>query len=208
MQARVGKSVENAGMALSFSDIAQAARGLGLDPCIIKAVVEVESGGSGFLPDGRTKILFEGHVFWKELQRRGIDPAPLASKYPNVIYPKWDRSRYKGGAAEWERLHIAASVNKDAALCSASWGLFQIMGFNHRACGFGSVQAFVDAQGESEAKQLESFCAFMRSEGLVLFLTGLDWAGFARRYNGPGYAANQYDVKMRKAYERCKAAGV
>ena len=79
------------------------------------------------------------------------------------------------------------------------------MGFNYRAAGFDSVQAFVDAQSESEAKQLASFCAFMRSEGLILFLKGLDWAGFARRYNGPGYAANQYDVKLRRAYERCKS---
>lgn len=192
-------------MALSFSDIRKAAEAIGVEPCAVQAVVDVESGGSGFLPDGRTKILFEGHVFWKELQKRGIDPAPLASKYPNVIYPKWDRSQYKGGATEWERLNTAALVNKEAALCSASYGLFQIMGFNHRAAGFDTVQAFVDAQKESEAKQLESFCAFMRSEGLVLFLVGRDWAGFARRYNGPGYAANQYDVKLRRAYERCKS---
>ena len=192
-------------MALSFSDIRKAAELIGVEPCAVQAVVDVESCGSGFLPDGRTKILFEGHVFWRELQKRGIDPAPLASKYPNVIYPKWDRSQYKGGAAEWERLNTAALVNKEAALCSASYGLFQIMGFNHRAAGFDTVQAFVDAQKESEVKQLESFCAFMRSEGLVLFLVGRDWAGFARRYNGPGYAANQYDVKLRRAYERCKS---
>ena len=192
-------------MALSFSDIQKAAEQIGVEPCTVKAIVEVESGGSGFLPDGRVKILFEGHVFLKELQKRGIDPAPLAAKHPNIIYPKWDKSQYKGGAKEHERLNSAALVNKEAALCSASWGLFQIMGFNHRACGFATVQDFVDAQKESEANQLYTFCAFMRSEGLLLFLKGLDWAGFARRYNGPGYAQNQYDVKLRKAYERCKS---
>ena len=138
-------------MALSFSDIKNAAALIGVDPCAVKAVVEVESGGSGFLPDGRPKILFEGHVFWKELQKRGIDPSPIAPKHPSVIYPKWDKSQYRGGSAEYERLNIAALVNKDAALCSASWGLFQIMGFNYRACGFDTVQAFVDAQKESEA---------------------------------------------------------
>lgn len=191
-------------MVLSFSDICKAAELLGVEPCVVQAVVEVESGGSGFLPDGRTKILFEGHVFWKELQKRAIDPTPLTARYPNIIYPKWDRSQYKGGAHEWERLNTAALVNKEAALCSASYGLFQIMGFNHRAAGFDSVQAFVDAQKESEARQLESFCAYMRSEGLIHFLLERDWAGFARRYNGPGYAANQYDVKLRRAYERCK----
>lgn len=190
-------------MALSSSDIRNAAEQIGVEPCAVKAVVDVESGGDGFLPDGRVKILFEGHVFWKELQKRGINPELL--KMPNIVYPKWDKSQYKGGAQEHERLNAAALVNKGAALCSASWGLFQIMGFNHRLCGFSSVQDFVDAQKESEANQLNSFCQFMKNEGLVLFLKGLDFAGFARRYNGPGYAQNQYDVKMRKAYERCKS---
>lgn len=188
---------------LTTADIESATASLGLEPCAVRAVIAVESAGGGFLPDGRVKILFEGHVFWKELKKRGIDPEPLAAKHPGIVYPKWDRSKYKGGAAEWERLNTAALLNKEAALCSASYGLFQIMGFNHRAAGFDTVQAFVDAQKESEAKQLESFCAFMRSEGLDLFLVGQDWAGFARRYNGPGYAANQYDVKLRQAYERC-----
>lgn len=195
-------------MALSFSDIKKSAELIGVDPCAVKAVVEVESGGRGFLPDGRIKILFEGHVFWKELIKRGVDPARLAVKHPNIVYSKWDRAQYKGGVAEWDRLNAAALINHDAALCSASYGLFQIMGFNYRSAGFATVQAFVDAQKMSESKQLEAFCAFMRSEGLVAHLKGLNWAAFARRYNGAGYAANQYDIKLQRAYERCKQAAV
>lgn len=191
-------------MPLSFPDIKKAAASIGVEPCALQAVISVESSGTGCLPDGRPKILFEGHVFWKELQERGIDTAPLYSKHPNIVFPRWDKSKYKGGAAEWERLNLAVSINEEAALCSASWGLFQIMGLNHRAAGFNTVQAFVEAQKENEAKQLESFCTFMRSEGLVLFLVGRDWAGFARRYNGSGYAANEYDTKLQRAYERCK----
>ena len=187
---------------LTFADIVAAASTLGLEPCAVKAVVEVESGGSGFLPDGRVKILFEGHIFWRELKKRGINPELL--KMPDVLYPKWDKSKYKGGSAEWERLNIAALADKDAALCSASWGLFQIMGFNHAACGFDTVQEFIDAQQGSEAKQLDTFCAYMRSRGLVKPLAAKDWAGFARRWNGTGYEQNQYDAKLRKAYEQCK----
>lgn len=193
-------------MALSFPDIRNASEALGIDPCAVKAVVDVESSGSGFLPDGRPTILFEGHVFWRELKSRDIDPAPLAAKYPNIVYPKWDRTQYRGGSAEWERLNIAALIDKDAALCSASWGLFQIMGFNHRAAGFDTVSDFADAQSMSEARQLETFCEFMRSEGLVQYLAALDWAGFARRYNGSGYAANKYDAKLKQAYDRCCSA--
>ncbi|MDR2056150.1 MAG: N-acetylmuramidase family protein, partial [Desulfovibrio sp.] len=126
-------------------------------------------------------------------------------QYPDIVYPAWTKTHDRGGSGVWERLHTAMKVHKEAALCSASYGLLQIMGFNHALCGFDTVQAFVEAQEESEAKQLESFCAFMRSEGLVPFLSRRDWTGFARRYNGPGYAQNQYDVKLRKAYEQCRA---
>jgi hypothetical protein len=31
-----------------------------------------------------------------------------------------------------------------------------------------------------------------------------DWAGFARKYNGPGYAENAYDQKLKNAYENFK----
>lgn len=191
-------------MALSFDAIKTAANGLGLDPCAIKAIVEVESAGSGFIVDGRVKILFEGHVFWKQLQQRGIDPAPLASKHPGILYPKWTKAHYRGPAGEWARLEEAKAINRDAALCSASWGLFQIMGYHHKVCGFETVVDFVAAQAIDEEEQLKAFCAFMRSEGLIRYLSSKDWAGFAKRYNGPGYAANRYDKRLASAYERCK----
>jgi hypothetical protein len=157
---------------------------------------------------GRPKILFEGHVFFRELSKRNINPKPYVPQHPDIVYPSWTKAHYRSGAGEWDRLETAIGIHRDAALCSASWGLFQIMGFNYRLCGFPSVEQFVDAQKESEARQLESFCAFMRSEGLVLFLAAKDWAGFAMRYNGKDYARNQYDVRLRKAYEQYKAQGI
>jgi len=39
----------------------------GVEPAVILAIQQVESGGNGFFSDGRPKILFEGHIFWKEL---------------------------------------------------------------------------------------------------------------------------------------------
>lgn len=188
-------------MSLTPAQIAAAAASLGLDPCPMHAVEAVESRGQGFLPDGRVTILFEGHVYWRELEKRGINPRLL--KMPGVLYEKWDRSQYKGGAAEHERLNTAALVSKDAALCSASWGLFQIMGFNYAACGFATVADFVKAHQESEEKQIEAFCNFLRSQNLVPLLAARDWEGFARRYNGPGYRENGYHEKLRRAYERC-----
>ena len=60
----------------------------------------------------------------------------------------------------------------------------------------------------SEKDQLEAFEGFVRANGLADELQRKDWAGFASRYNGPGYAANQYDVKMAEAYARLKATPI
>lgn len=193
---------------LSEPDITAAARRLGVDLPCIRAVREVESGGAGFLPDGRPKILFEGHAFWRQLVRRGVDPEMLAAEHPTVVYRKWTIAHYLGGAREHDRLDEALGVSRAAcgsdapALCSASWGLFQIMGSNHQACGFSTVARFVEAMRRHERDHLAAFCAFVESEGLVAHLRAHDWAAFAMRYNGPGYAKNNYDGKLAAAHAR------
>ena len=188
---------------LTITEISAAAKILNVEPCVIKAVVDVESSGSGFLSTGQIKILFEGHTFWKELKKRGINPEDYALKYPNVVYPKWDKSQYLGGLKEHDRLAIASGINREAALCSASYGLFQVMGFNFGLCGFANVVDFVNAHRKSESEQLNAFCKFIQSSGLVQSLASKDWVTFAKRYNGPGYAQNRYDEKLKSAYIKC-----
>ena len=46
--------------------------------------------------------------------------------------------------------------------------------------------------------------AFIQSNRLDTYLRNKDWAGFAKRYNGPAYAENQYDKKLEKAYHKHK----
>ena len=188
---------------LTIAEISSAAKILNVEPCVIKAVVDVESSGSGFLSTGQIKILFEGHIFWKELKKRGTNPEDYALKYPNVVYPKWDKSQYLGGLKEHDRLAIASEINREAALCSASYGLFQVMGFNFGLCGFANVVDFVNAHRKSESEQLNAFCKFIQSSGLVPSLASKDWVTFAKRYNGPGYAQNRYDEKLKAAYIKC-----
>jgi hypothetical protein len=59
---------------LRDEDIKVCAQEFGLEAILIKTVYTVESNGSGFLKDGRAKILFEGHIFWKQLTDKGIPP--------------------------------------------------------------------------------------------------------------------------------------
>jgi len=68
------------------------------EPAAIQAVYEIESNGSGFsLIEGiqKPKILFEGHVFWNELKKVGIDPAKKVKGNENVVYEKWTRKHYQ-----------------------------------------------------------------------------------------------------------------
>ncbi len=46
--------------------------------------------------------------------------------------------------------------------------------------------------------------AFIQSNRLDTYLRNKDWAGFAKRYNGPAYAENQYDKELEKAYHKHK----
>jgi hypothetical protein len=189
---------------LTEDDFKRAADALNVEVCAIKAVAEVESAGRGFLPDGRPEILYEAHIFHAETKgrhasakdRRGV---ALSSR-------NWDRSLYgRTGTAQHDRYEDARAHNADAANKACSWGMFQILGQNHRICGFEDSQSFVDAMWNGGAgAHLDAFVNFIKGNKLDGHLRAKDWARFARGYNGPAYAANKYDKKMADAYARCK----
>lgn len=168
---------------------------IGVDPAVIKAVAEVESSGDGFMTSGHPKILFEPHVFWDELKKRNIVPVES-----DICYPKWGSKPYGKFSEQPTRLERAIKINKDAALSSASWGRFQIMGYNYKLAGFATLDAFVAAMHIDEDQHLTAFVNFVMSKKLVDELQRKDWAGFAFGYNGSGYKKNKYDEKMAAAY--------
>jgi hypothetical protein len=43
---------------------------------------------------------------------------------------------------------------------------------------------------------------FIKAAGLQDELQNKNWAGFAKGYNGPGYAQNNYDGKLASAYDK------
>ena len=192
---------------LTDAQIKAAAADLGLDPATVKAIDQVESGGAGFLSDGRPKILFEGHIFWKELKKRGLDPAKFVRGNETILYPAWTKRFYQGGTGEYDRLAKAEAIDKEAAWASASWGRFQVMGFNWQICGFKSLQEFIDAMWADEASHLRACLGYIKGVGLLPALKRLDWKAVAKGYNGAGYATNQYDVKLAVAYSAAKKKG-
>lgn len=189
---------------------------------VIKAIVTVESAGRGHLKDGRAKILFEGHKLWQWLEKEKMDPNLLVKGNEDILYQKWTRIHYKGGTKEYDRLEKAKKLNPKAAVYSASWGLFQILGENltHfiKGRGYKDHEEFEAKQHESEYYHFLDFLEFIktkkiRGRPLIDFVSEqnngtYDWESFAFGYNGSGYKVNKYDVKMKAAYEKFKADGL
>ena len=185
------------------ADITAAAQKLGCLREAVQAVITVETGGAGgYLNDGsgRPRILFEAKHFGDATCHE------FDESNPGISCGVQNWKLYRGGAAEYTRLDEAIVLNEAAALASTSWGLFQVLGSNSHSLGYDSVEAFVTLMVASEANQLDAFVRYCRINNLTEALAGLEWAEFARGYNGPAYAANGYDTKLADAFAR--AGGV
>lgn len=189
---------------LTESDYREAARELGVPVASVRAVTEVEAPGGGFFADSTPKILFERHVMYKRMKlKHGEAAAERAFKsYPELCNPK--AGGYGPSLDQPVRMGMAAQlIDRNCALESASWGLFQIMGYHWEDLGFMSLQAFINAMYASEGAQLQAFVSFIKNDSkLHKALQDMDWSEFARRYNGPAYAKNRYDEKLEDAYIR------
>lgn len=185
---------------LNDENFNQSAAILECEVAAVKAVSDVESAGSGFFDSGEPAILFEAHIFSKYSNRR------FDESHPDISSRKWDRSLYVGGEKEYGRLQKAMGLDREAALKSASYGRYQIMGFNHEAAGYDDVETFVRDMFIAESNHLNAFVGFIKSNSRMhAAIQALDWATFARHYNGPAYAENHYDEKLQSAYDKFKA---
>lgn len=196
---------EDTSKMLKQSDIERAAKDLGVDVEAVMAVNLVESVGSGFI-DHRPAILYERHVFVRRLIEHGVDQADidqLIATLPNIVNTR--PGGYAGGTAEYQKLSTAQRIHHAAGLESCSWGAFQIMGYHWQAMGYESVAQFVERMHISEGEHLDAFARFIKADpALHKALKSRKWADFAKRYNGPAYAQNLYDVKMARAYAQFK----
>jgi hypothetical protein len=193
------RSCPNPSRGISDGAYAEAAKTLGVDVATIQAVADVETSGEAFDALGRPRILFERHYFHRLTSGR-YDPT-------HARVSASQSGGYGTFAEQYGKLEEAYALDPDAALRSASWGRFQIMGDNFVAAGFASAQEFVLAMTRSEEAQLEAFVRFVSSRSsMAEALRKKDWSSFAIAYNGPGYKQNRYDAKLAEAYERFAGA--
>lgn len=177
--------------------------GVGEDP--IHALLDTEARSSGFDRLGRTTMLFEPHVFYRMLRARGDQRLLELAVDEGLAYPKWGQRPYPSDS--YPRLMAANKFAPMEALSSASWGLGQLMGFNHALAGYKSPEAMVQAFMDDEEYQLRAMVRFIVSAGLDDELRALDAAktdtqmlnaarAFSRGYNGAGFEKNGYHTKL------------
>lgn len=196
--------------------IASLSRVLGFDRLVAKAVLAIESAGRSF-QDGRMVIRFENHVFYDQVSK--LDPQKLAQvssrfKFGSPIWTghqwlnpatgQWENQHDGGQAEEWASFKEARKINETAAMRAISMGSAQILGTNHYAVGFPTVQEMFNAYNDPTTgsfNQLTGFFAYVVAAGLVDKIKAKDWRSFAQSYNGSGnvdYYANAMQQKYKE----------
>ena len=177
-------------------DIGQIAKLIGCGEDELHAFMDVEAAGSGFDKLGRPKMLFEPHIFYRQL------PEALRSKAVRLglAYKKGGSKPYPKDS--YPRLAEAMKIDANGALRSASWGLGQILGLNHRMAGYSTALEMVQAFMADEENHLRAMVSFIVTAGIDDDLRAHRWDMVARVYNGPNYAKHNYHGRMRRAFEK------
>lgn len=175
--------------------VAELAARLGLQTAHILAFIKVESRFKAYDGQGRPTMLFEPAKFYKNL------PASLREEAvrQGLAIRRWHKD-VKYPRDSYPRMLKAMGLDQEAALMSASYGSFQILGENYEACGFESVFEMVATFAESEDNQLQAFGNFIEAAGIVSHLLREAWDVVGRLYNGPKYAEHNYHGKLRDAF--------
>ncbi len=159
---------------LTNSDLSEAAAVMRCDMAIIKTIVEVEGRHSGFLSTYEPLLWFHKDVFSRRTQGVYDRIAPdISNPEPGEFGPV---------SIQHDRLHKAAWLDRNAALMSASWGKFQLMGYNYALAGYYSLQDFVSAMYKSEGEHLLAFIQYLTNLSLDEDLRNKDWETFAFKY--------------------------
>jgi RHS repeat-associated protein len=174
-----------------------AAEKLGVSLALIRAFYKAEVGNTGYLPDGRIKILFERHIF------RKYTGDIYSKNYPDLS-GAYKPGTYGGYAHQYTRLSEAVKLDPESAYKSISISGFQIMGFNFEMLGFKSATDMYKAITDgNEDYHLTLFVRYITSKkGLIDAMKDNDYAKMAFLYNGPRYKDNSYDAKIKSGHDQ------
>ncbi|TMJ04328.1 MAG: DUF3380 domain-containing protein [Alphaproteobacteria bacterium] len=188
----------------------------GVRPAGFLALIEVETNGQPFEPDGATpRFLPERHKFFSELKAHAPGKLPKAVA-AGLAIPKWSpKTQYKDLRSDEGRKAVFArmvAIDAECAHRACSWGLGQIMGFEAEHLGYPNAIEMVRTMRASPEAQLEAIARFLKSKKIVAALNAGDhctvgsschnYADVALRYNGEQYAQHNYDGRLADADKR------
>jgi hypothetical protein len=177
-------------------DIPRIGSVIGVGEDEVHALMEVEAGSSGFDSQDRPKMLFEPHVFYRNLSGENRELAEAKG----LAYRGWRPGNYPRDS--YPRLIDAMEIDPEAALKAASWGRGQILGENYAICGYPTVFDMVQAFMDDEATHIAAMIEFIVANNIDDDLRAHRWEAVARVYNGPGYAKHNYHGRLAAAYAR------
>ncbi|WP_150539442.1 N-acetylmuramidase family protein, partial [Actinobacillus vicugnae] len=192
------------------------AKELGVEKEVLKAVAEVESRGEGFINVNgvrKAKILYERHYMYRLLRDEKNYSTEHLTKLVNEdqdIINKRMSEKYGTSLYQYTRLEKAKKIDNYSAIKSCSWGRFQVMGIYYDKGGYVSPSEFERAMHLCDLQQFVYFKNYLKkvAPSIIPAMKSKDWARIARIYNGPDYSKNQYDIKMKSAYNKYIASKI
>lgn len=200
----------------------EAANKLGVEINLLKAFAAQESIGRGFSLEVDTEtgqrvyipiILFERHWFYRLTKDSKTNLSPhRGKKVPGILAPKNlicepAMGGYGKFSDQHKKLQYAVTLNRDAALQSCSWGMFQILGVNYKRAGYEDVQSFINAMYRSIGDHFDAFVNFcLWDDKLIQAMKDKDFYLIAERYNGKARRI-KYGGEIKNKYFKLEGVG-
>lgn len=182
-----------------------------IDFKLLKAIIAVEAGGSGFNSDNSLRIRFEAHVVLRDFPYMTNRWFKLESPvYLNHFY------KFPSGSNLWRKLHTGNQWDEYNGLLVASFqighkafdyismGRWQIMGFHYAKLGFNSSIEMFTFMSTSDSNDTQTGLRFIKSDwNLVSALQQRDLIRFIKGYNGvSGNSVQVYLDRFNQEYAR------
>jgi hypothetical protein len=180
------------------AEVIETALRIGIEPALLAAFRSVESGG-GRNPN---TIRFEPHLFnpCSGSKQRGKPMSDTRRIGKDGKEEGFSRESSETKQAAFQK---AFAINKQCALNSTSFGIYQVLGSNFSGISSNPDEAVrlfnQDPVGISK-KLVEAW--FKSNPIAIRYANDLNFAKLAEKYNGPLYAQNNYDVYLAAAYDQ------
>ena len=187
--------------ALTEADYVAAADRLGVPVNHIKGVRKVEAPRGPYTDDGIPSLLYERHKF----RNNTSPPGKFNDSHPALSGAPYGKGGYGTFSQQFNKFASACALDPEAAFRACSWGAFQVLGENATWMGYDSAYDMVKSLTVSEAAHLETFVRYVEKKGLVKALQQCrpgdanSCIPFVRGYNGTGFRAYNYHIKLAQA---------